>query len=127
MPDPMLEALEVAREAGLLVPAQGGWKATAATDRHADVDLAVGGAGPARLLVLAPGNPAVTARVDGAAVRLTLAPQGAVWSAELAAVGPKAHVEVSGTAGVAALWIVRRAEEIPPPAPRDWQASDGGL
>ena len=88
------------------------------------------GAGPARLLVLGTGagggpDAAVSARVDGAAVRL--AQHGAVWTAELGAVGPKARIEVSSTAGVAAFWVVRRAEEIPPPAPREWQSDGGGL
>ena len=135
VPEPMTEALEVAREAGLLVPAQGGWKAAAATEWHADVEVTVPGTGPARLLVLV-GHGAlvdggladaagVSARVDGAAVRLT--PQGPVWTAELGSLGPKTHVEASSTAGVSALWVVRRAEEIPPPAPREWQATDGGL
>jgi len=129
VPDPMTEALEVARDAGLLVPAQGGWKAPSATEWHADVEVTVPGAGPARLLVLGTGagggpDAALSARVDGAAVRL--AQHGAVWTAELGALGPKARIEASSTAGVAAFWVVRRAEEIPPPAPREWQA-DGGL
>jgi arylsulfatase A-like enzyme len=136
VPDPMTEALEVARDAGLLVPAQGGWKAAGATDWRADVQVTVPGTGPARLLLLVAGpaggadgglgDGTVTARVDGAAVRLTQ--RGAVWTAELGApVGPKAHVEASSTAGVLALWVVRRADEIPPPAPREWQPTDGGL
>jgi hypothetical protein len=130
----MTEALEVARDAGLLLPAQGGWRATAATDWHADVELTVAGTGPARLLVLGrvagtggagASDAPVTARVDGAAVRLVQ--RGAVWTAELPSVGPKARIEASSGAGVEALWVVRRADEIPPPSPREWQASDGGL
>lgn len=124
VPDPMTEALEVARDAGLLVPAQGGWKAAAASDVRADVEVTVAGTGPARLLVMGPAG--MTARVDGAAVPLTQ--RGAVWTAELGPnVGPKVRVEVTSTAGGLALWVVRRADEIPPPAPREWQPTDGGL
>lgn len=126
VPDPMTEAVEVARDVGLLVPAQGGWRAASGTDGHADVEVTVPGAGPARLLVLGlgPGGGAPAARVDGAAAPLTQ--HGAVWTAELGSVGPKARIEASSTSGVAAFWVVRRADDIPPPAPREWQA-DGGL
>jgi arylsulfatase A-like enzyme len=124
VPDPMIEALDVAGEAGLLVPAQGGWKAATATEWLADVRVTVTGAGPARLLVVGPGKP-MKAKVDGVEVPMTQ--HGAGWTAELPGVGATAHVEISGTTGVAALWVVRRAAEIPPPAPREWQASDGGL
>ena len=141
VPDSMTEAIEIAREAGLLVPAHGGWKAPGApTVWHADVDVTIPPAaspGPdgARLLVLgaaagvgaagAAEGGTVTAKVDGAPVRLVQ--HGAVWTAELPGVGPRARVEASSTSGIAALWLVRRADEIQPPAPREWQAPDGGL
>jgi arylsulfatase A-like enzyme len=144
VPDPMTEGLEIARDAGLLVPANGGWKAPVAPPVwHVDVEVMVPpppatapspatspppGHGRARLLVLgagAAGEAAVTAKVDGATVRLVQ--HGAVWTAELPEVGPRARVEASSTSGIAALWLVRRADEIPPPAPREWQAPDGGL
>ncbi|MDB5217885.1 MAG: Choline-sulfatase [Myxococcaceae bacterium] len=127
VPDVMVEAIELARDAGLLVPAKGGWRAPASPPPwHAEVDLtAPAGDAPGRLLVLGLGEGAVTAKVDGAPVRL--AQHGAVWTAELPAVAPRARVEASSTSGIAALWLVRRAEEIPPPAPREWQAPDGGL
>jgi hypothetical protein len=126
VPDPMTEAVEVARDVGLLVPAQGGWKAKSATEWRADLEVTVPGTGPARLLVLGlgPAGSPLTARVDGVAAHLMQ--HGAVWTAELGNVGPKARVEASSAAGVAAFWVVRRADEIPPPAPREWQA-DGGL
>jgi hypothetical protein len=66
----------------------------------------------------------MTARVDGAAVHLTQ--HGSRWTAELPSLGPKAKVEAASTQGVAAIWLVRRAAEIPPPAPREWQAADAG-
>jgi arylsulfatase A-like enzyme len=143
VPDAMTEAIEMARDAGLLVPANGGWKAPAAPPVwHADVELTVPppattpapGPGGARLLVLGAGGAgeageagegAVTAKVDGAPLRLVQ--HGAVWTAEIPEVGPRARVEASSTSGIGALWLVRRADEIPPPAPREWQAPDGGL
>jgi arylsulfatase A-like enzyme len=144
VPDAMTEGLEIARDAGLLVPAHGGWRAPGAAPSvwHADVEVAVApavlpGPGGARLLVLGAGEGgagaeagameagAVTAKVDGLPVRLVQ--HGAVWSAELPEVGPRARIEASSTSGIAALWLVRRADEIPPPAPREWQAPDGGL
>jgi arylsulfatase A-like enzyme len=137
VPDAMTEGVEIARDAGLLVPAHGGWMAPAMPPVwHADVELTVPppatspapGPGGARLLVLGAGGAgegAVTAKVDGAPVRLVQ--HGTVWTAELPEVGPRARVEASSTSGIAALWLVRRADEIPPPAPREWQAPDGGL
>jgi arylsulfatase A-like enzyme len=137
VPDPMVEALEIAGEAGLLVQGQGGWKAARPTEWLVDVEVSVTGTGPARLLVLlgqGPDGPrdggtagaaAATARVDGEAVRLVQ--RGPVWTAELASVGPRARVAVSSASGIASLWVVRRSEEIPPPAPREWQPPDGGL
>ncbi len=127
VPDPMTEAVEIARDVGLLVPAQGGWKATSPTEWHVDAEVTVPGRGPARLLILGAGPPGggpLTAQVDGAAAPLKR--QGAVWTAELVSVGPKARIEASSATGVAAFWVVRRAEEIPPPAPHEWRA-DGGL
>ena len=138
VPDGMVEAVELARDAGLLVPAQGGWKAPATPPQwHVEVELtappsttapATAAPGPARLLVLGLGEGAVTARVGGEPVRLVQ--HGSVWTAELPAApagGARAQVEASSTSGIAALWLVRRSDEIPPPAPREWQAPDGGL
>jgi arylsulfatase A-like enzyme len=128
VPEPLFEAVELARDAGLLVPAQGGFKPPGAVGPQVDVEVTVPGTGPARLLVVGLGEGEVDARVDGAAVRLVQRGQhGAVWTAELASVGARARVEAKGASGVSALWIVRRAEEIPPPPPREWQARDGGL
>jgi hypothetical protein len=141
VPEPMLDALPIARDAGLLAPALGGWSAPkgAPAPGHVDVEVSVGGGGPARLLVVLgdagsdAGAPAgsdaglaeetMTARVDGAPV--TLRRKGAVWVAELDAVGPRARLALDAPLGVSALLLVRRAEEIPPPPPRQWQQEDG--
>ena len=125
VPEPMLEAIDIARDAGLLVPIHGGWKAPATPPWHLDVEVSVAGEGPARLLIATTvGEGAVAGRVDGVPIKLSQ--HGTVWIAELATVGPKARIELSNTAGMAALWMVRRADEIPPPPPREWHAPDGG-
>jgi HEAT repeat protein len=131
-PLPMPEAFEIARDAGLLVPAQGGWKATgaAAPQRDVDVQLHLDGSGPARLFVMGLGDGAVTADVDDRGVDGS-SRHGALWTAELmsnghASVGPRVHVRASSPTGIAAIWLVRRAEDVPPPAPREWLPADAG-
>jgi hypothetical protein len=137
----MVEAVAIARDAGLLAPALGGWTAPkgAPAPGHVDVEVSVAGGGPARLLVAlevsgsdagAPERPAeatLTARVDGAPVALRQ--YGPVWVAELDAVGPRARLALDAPLGVSALLLVRRADEIPPPPPRQWRedGGDGGL
>ncbi len=124
VPDPLLEAVAIARDAGLLEAAQGGWKHGAATlpsSSHVDAEVTVAGTGPARLLAIGLGEGPPRGQVDGRPV--TLVPHGDVWTVELAAVGAQAHVELDD---VAAFWIVRRAPELPPPAPREWHP-EGGL
>lgn len=123
VPEPMTEGVEIARDLDLLVPAQGGAKA--APGRPLAADVVVAGTGPGRVFVVASGDAAPSLRVDGAAV--ALARRGGVWAAELASVGPRARLEAPPSASAAAVWVVRRAEEIPPPAPREWQPADGGL
>jgi arylsulfatase A-like enzyme len=135
VPEPMLEGVAIARDLGLLVPAQGGWRATATGDGGApttstiDVAIDVAGSGPARLLAIiepADASAAPALRVDGAPV--TMVRRGAGWTAELGPIGPRARIEAASIAGGgAAVWVVRRAEEIPPPPPREWQPTDGGL
>jgi len=123
VPDPMLEAVAIARDAGLLEAATGGWKLGAATlpsSSHVDAEVTVPGTGPARLLAIGLGK-GPSGQVDGQAV--TLVPHGTVWTVELPALGARAHVELED---VAAFWIVRRAPELPPPPPRQW-SPEGGL
>ncbi|MDB4943317.1 MAG: Choline-sulfatase, partial [Labilithrix sp.] len=52
VPDPMIEATALAREAGLLDPRNGGWSAPGGATATADVVVTASGAGPARLLVV---------------------------------------------------------------------------
>ncbi len=115
VPEPMLDALGIARDAGLLTAAQGGWKSGQARSLEVDAEVttttASGAVGPARLLVLGAGEGPVTGRIDGVDVHLVQ--HGSVWTAELPSVGPRARVQLEDPAGISAFWIVRRAEEIP--------------
>ena len=134
VPDPMLEAVAILGEAGLLEAGEGGWTGgwniagkPAPSSSHVDAEVTVTGTGPARLLAVGLGDGPVTGRVDGVSV----SPQqhGRVWTVELSSVGARARIELED---VAAFWVVRRAAEIPPPPPREWSPAprhgggDGG-
>lgn len=105
-PDPTVELLAIAHEAGL-VPA------------------GTTGEGPSRLLVLVQrGTPpdAVAATLEpGERLALTASAED-VLVAEIPALVAGARVAVTGEA-VRARWVVRRAPEVPPPPPQAW---DGG-
>ena len=119
VPDPLLESVELLRDAGLLDAARGGWKIAGKalpSSSHVDAEVSVSGAGPARLLAIALGDGPVSGQVDGAALALTK--HGNVWTAELPAAGPRVRVELEDAA---AFVVVRRAEEIPPPPPQQWK------
>jgi len=123
LPDPMLDAVVIARDAGLLEVAQGGWKlgpTTAPSSSHVDVEVTVGGTGPARLLAIGLGE-GPSGQIDGQAINPVL--HGSVWIVELPVVGARAHVALDD---VAAFWIVGRAPELLPPPPERW-APEGGL
>lgn len=120
VPDGMSEAVEVARDAGLLTSAQGGFRDNGAApgSAGATVTVTVVGTGAARLLAIARDEAnAITVRVDGE--ELVMRKQGNIWSAELPSVGSRAKI---GFENVAAFWIVRRAEEILSPAADDKDA-----
>lgn len=122
VPEPNVEVVAIARDAGLLRPEVGGLALSPARPA-ASATLRVPGSGAARVLVLAGGSADVgapRASVDG--TPLALAPRGDVWVGELPAVGAEARLELAHDAGVRAAWIVRRAPEIPPPPPRAWDA-----
>lgn len=130
VPEPMLEGMDIARDLRLLMPAHGGFRVRArpggpTTTKWVGLTVTVAGRGPARLLATGLGDPAATLRVDGRDVQLTQ--RGSIWTSELAVIGPRARVDISPGAGAAAVWIVRRADEIPAPPPREWRPVDGGL
>lgn len=111
-PEPMVDAIQFAELAGILTENAGGLVRVPASE-SVDAVLRVPGSGPARLLVRADaGGGGLVARVDGKT--LEMEPNFAnLWTARI----PKApkvdgsvRVEVSATAGVRAIWIVRMPE-----------------
>lgn len=123
--DPMHESLDLARAAGLLVPAKGGLVGTG--EPRVEFEARLAGEGPARVWVhTAPGDgTAPSIQVAGAAA-LPVAHDGA-WIAELTdAPGSRVAVRVEDPQGVRAVWLVRRAPEVPPPAPQAWQPDRSG-
>ncbi|MBX3231504.1 MAG: sulfatase-like hydrolase/transferase [Labilithrix sp.] len=113
VPEPMVEALPIAREAKLLAPERGGTEGGSGKLRLAK-------AGPARLLMIATAEP--RPQVDGVMPAAPSEVAKGLWMLELGTL-PAGEVQVAG-AGAAA-WLVPRSEEIPPPAPKAWDA--GGL
>jgi HEAT repeat protein len=162
VPEPMAEAIAIAREADLLEPSRGGYRAPPGARDEETVLTVPDGNTPLRLLVelhgaadaTPPGTPggAPLVFVDGVAVpALDVAP--GVFVAELAPEShgvlevppmrsvrvrialagaptraPSAALDASPSAAsphLAAVWLVRRAEEIPPPPPEPWAPPDG--
>lgn len=129
-PEPMADAIAIARDAGLLSPDRGGWIAPSPGVFPASiaVKLRVGEPGPARLLVLgAPGSGAASGvlggTVDGAPIPETIATAADVFVVELGAIAAReVQVRLTSSAGIGAVWLVPRADEIPPPPPRAWDA-----
>jgi arylsulfatase A-like enzyme len=130
VPEPMPEAIGIARDAGLLREAHGGATFEGKPTRaHAKVQI--GYAGPARLLVLAAERrderDDLTARADGQPVATRPAGER-TFTAELGErpSGPLA-LDLEDAAGLLAAWVVPLAPEIPPPPPRAWDAGAGVL
>jgi arylsulfatase A-like enzyme len=98
VPEPMTEALAIARDAKLLDPKHGG----AVLDAERDVTLTVPSNVPLRVLAERAGKVTVTPHEPSAAGTLVV------------------------RAGPGAVWVVPRAEEIPPPPPEKWDPDDAG-
>jgi hypothetical protein len=128
MPEPMPEAIVIARDARILVPSRGGWSApAAATPKQVSAKLRIPEAGPARLLVLGAGSDKndapLTGTVDGVAIRPAAPDANNVFVAEIEGVSAgDLPVRLSLASGIAAVWLVPRAAEIPPPPPVVWDA-----
>ncbi|OJY24197.1 MAG: hypothetical protein BGO98_20175 [Myxococcales bacterium 68-20] len=129
-PEPMAEAIAIARDARQLSPDHGGWVAPApgVHPESVAVKLRVDKPGPSRLLVLgAPGSGTTSGvlggTVDGVPIPETTANDADVFVVELGEVaGREVQVSLTTSAGIGALWLVPRADEIPPPPPRAWDA-----
>lgn len=114
VPEPMPEALEIMRQAKLLTPANGGAEGPVKS-------LRLGKSGPARLFVQAAAEPVVSRPGFSRPSPVPGAPgKEGLWTLEIAHLDA-GDVELECEAE--AVWLVPRAEEIPPPAPKAW---DGG-
>jgi hypothetical protein len=105
--DPMVEAIGIARDAGLLGSKFGGWSAAkAAASANGSVDAP---AGPSRLVVLLgeAGSDAVTAKV-GDRVLTVPTRSDAVRFVDFDSVGKRVDVEIGCPRGVLAFWLVQR-------------------
>ncbi len=118
VPDPMNEALPLAREAGLLRAEHGGISFDSPRPK-VRATLHVAGHGPARLLVLAAAPGALTGSVGDTRFATSSAERLVFVEAGEPAQSVPLTVEHEG--GILALWLVRRAPEVPPPPPDEWQ------
>lgn len=119
-PEPMADALAIARAARLLAPEHGGKDGLGGASA-AQVRLRLSRSGPARILVLAGDGPL---SVTVAGVELTGAPATGglhLFEAPDLRAGD-VEVGLRSEGGLEAVWLVPRAPEIPPPPPRAWDA-----
>jgi HEAT repeat protein len=122
VPEPMPGAIAIASGAGLLQPARGG-ASFEETKAAVDVTLTVTPGLPSRLIVLAAGPGTIAASLDGAPTVAAVTGAGDVAIVEIArTTAASARIHVEHPAGVRAIWLVPRAEEIPPPPPEEWDA-----
>ncbi len=132
VPDPMLASLAVARDAGLLDPKTAGLARTSPTAVVDATFTLPSSPRPLRLLVLTEGAGALDGTVAGSpiprATTFDLDPPRALHVVELGRMnGGTAAVHLTHAAGgITAVWIVPRADEIPPPPPTAWRAADAG-
>ncbi|MBX3264504.1 MAG: sulfatase-like hydrolase/transferase [Labilithrix sp.] len=127
-PEPLAEAIVVARDAKILTPDRGGWVTPLppnAASAEVDARLRVTTPGPARLLALSAESAArgdLEGTIDGAPIGPTTI-ASRVYVVEVPEVaGRDVQVKVTSPDGILALWLVPRAEEIPPPPPQAWDA-----
>jgi len=131
-PDPMLEAIVIAREGKLLSLDRGGqnWLVPPTKDAFARVRLAK--SGPARLFVLGdpstPDNTALVGEVNGAPIaEMTSAAtfkEGVVYVTEVGELrAGDVQLRIQSPSVIRTVWLVPHAPEIPPPAPRAWTPS----
>ncbi|HVJ89484.1 MAG TPA: sulfatase-like hydrolase/transferase [Labilithrix sp.] len=131
-PEPLTEAIEVARDAKQLSPNRGGWAAphgldavSARAPEALSVKLRVAKPGLSRLLVLgvAVEPPPLTGSIGGAPFAQDRPTVGRVYVVEVGElVSRNVELKLTLPGGVAAAWLVPRADEVPPPPPRAWDA-----
>ena len=126
LPEPMTDAIAIARDAGLLTPRAGGASRRQAAAASLEVTLTLApSARPLRLLVLAGGaGGALSGTLAGAPLPVSR-DDGALHVVELGRVeASSVALAVSDPNGVLGAWIVARADEIAPPPPAPWPPPD---
>jgi hypothetical protein len=115
VPEPMLDAIVLAREAGILEPKSGGW----AGEAKEITTKVIAPRGPSRLLVLASGG-TITGALDGKPLP-PAKPSGAILVYEVGELaGQEITLGLKDGGGLRAAWLVARSEEIEPPPPEPW-------
>ncbi len=136
LPQPMLEAITIARDADLLAPVQGGLSFARGTDGGSAptsvdgvVTIAPSASGHRLIVLLAKGGEALTGAVDGAPFASPAAPTDPVRVVDASALAAasdglkrdvKRAIRLESTAGILGLWVVPRSQELPPPPPAAW-------
>jgi len=130
LPDPMVEAVFIARDAKLLVPDRGARDWTLVTNPKApisaDAKIKFQKGGAARLLVVTHDSPSVgvTAAVNGVALGegVLAAPSLTIFEVPGELRPGDVQLSVKSPSGVRVAWLVARSAEIPPPPPEAWPA-----
>lgn len=128
-PEPLLDAVAIARDVKQLTPENGGWVAREGKGHERppesiSVTVRLPKPGPTRILVLgAEGAGPLSGSIDGVAIDDADANPGNVFILEGEAASRQVQLELAAPGGITALWAVPRAAEIPPPPPQAW---DGG-
>ena len=121
-PEPMAEALGIARDAKILTPDRGGLTFASAATATGRVKSSRSGA--ARLFVLiGPAGGSLSGVVGGAPLPDAEALTRELLIVELPDVRTgDVSFSLTSPAGIQAVWLVPRAPEVPPPPPRTWDA-----
>ncbi len=119
-PEPMPEALLIAREARLLSWKRGSVDFESPLDKRKDKGRVRVRGGPSRLFVLTGGEGPLTGTINKSELPEIAPWAGNTYVAELGDI-PAGDIEVNLThpVKVIAFWIVPRAEDIPPPPPEE--------
>ncbi len=126
MPEPLLDAIAIAHDAGLLAASVGGWSAkVGSTPYEVSTRVRVLRPGPQRLFVYGPREVGeVTGTVDGVAFRMAGGSNARVGVIELGPLdGPTVTLSVTVESGALALWMVAREDELAPPLPEAWHGT----
>ncbi len=132
-PEPLLDAVAIAREIKQLTPEQSGWvaretKGQGTLPESISIKVRLQKPGPTRILVLGgEASGPLSGSIDGVTIDDVDASAGNVFVVEAGEIASRqVQLDFAVPGGIAALWAVPRAAEVPPPPPQQWDAWDGG-